>query len=203
MGGSWGSTSGMDTNWNILGNDIFNTNTGAVQISQTTLPANPIDATKIYSKDVAGTSQLFALNEAGLEVQLTGLSTLSDEFRMVFRFSSLFEASRTDIEIFEDGGIFQRIPLRFAGSLTKSMAKVTSPRTAGTLTFEITLNGTKTLDTDLNLVIDVTNPSVVADSANLGVVPFIATEDVGIKVTSDASWAPDIDFEFALYGVFS
>ena len=123
-----------------------------------------------------------------------------------FRYSGGFPISQTDVEVYEAAGSFQRILMPSAGSIVKATLQSTADRTAGTLTAEPTLNGTKAVNDALDMVLDAgtTNndrAEVAPGTTNL---TFAAGDQLGSKMTSDGSWAPvTSDIEITYWVVFN
>ena len=113
--------------------------------------------------------------------------------------------SQTDTEAYEVNGVFQRIVMPFAGSIVRTTLQASAARSAGTLTAEPTINGTKAVANDLDLALDGTNAqkhyaSVAPNTTNL---KFVAGDELGVKLTTDGDWAPTTsDIEFTMFVVF-
>ena len=122
-----------------------------------------------------------------------------------FIYQGGFPISQTDVELYEANGSLQRIVMPSNGSLVKATMQATSDRTAGTLTAEPTIDGTKVTENALDMVFDGSKANddyaeVAPATTNL---TFSAGEKIGVKLTSDGSWAPtDEDIEVTLYVVF-
>lgn len=156
-----------------------------------------------------------ANQEAGLDAAtaITGSNpplTKADRDRVPVRFDFAYygglAAAQTDVELYEGGmGIHQRVLLPSAGSIVKTTYQSTGARTAGTLTAEPTLDGTKVTENGLDLVIDddPTNDAkaeVAPDTTNL---TFTAGQKLGLMATTDASWANGSgDIVVSIYVVF-
>jgi hypothetical protein len=146
---------------------------------------------------------LTAAQHAGLMV-LNNRSTVPVPFK--FCYKGGLPASQSDVEFYEAAGSFQRILMPSDGSIVKATLQSTSNRTAGTLTVEPTKNGTKFTGNDLDLVLDETT----VNDAKSEVLPsttgltFAAGEKLGVKVTTDSSWAPNnSDLEITFFVVFN
>lgn len=80
-----------------------------------------------------------------------------------------------------------------AGSVLGIAVKSNDARTAGTLTVEVTKNGT---GVGLTAVLDGTNTTSKATTQSKDTDAFVAGDNIGIDITTDGSWAPttaDID----------
>jgi len=112
--------------------------------------------------------------------------------RISFAYFGGFAVSQTDVEFYDVEGVVQRVQPKAAGSIVGHTVQLESDRTAGTLTLEPTIDGTKVTPSDLDVTIDGTTPN----DAHLEAAPdtsgltFTASNKLGIKATSDASWAP-------------
>lgn len=122
--------------------------------------------------------------------------TLSDRDKMPQKISFCYfggmPASQTDTEFYDEPGVVQRVLTKAAGSIVGIVAQLESNRTAGTMTIEPTVNGTKVTPSDLDLTINAGTPN----DATAKVAPattgltFSAGDKLGVKVTTDSSWAP-------------
>lgn len=74
-----------------------------------------------------------------------------------------------------------------AGSITGVAVKSNDARTAGTLTVEVTKNGS---GTGLTAVLDGTNTTFKATTQAKGSDTFAAGDELGVIITTDGSWAP-------------
>lgn len=135
--------------------------------------------------------------------------TSSDRDRLPTRISFVyrggFAVSQTDVEFFSAGGAFQQVLMPSAGSMVKTTLQSSAARTAGTLTAEPTINGTKVTANDLDLTLDgsTTNDDKAEVAPGTTNLTFTAGQKVGVKVTSDEDWAPTTsDLEFCLYVIF-
>lgn len=79
-----------------------------------------------------------------------------------------------------------RIAVR-PGSITGIVVRSNAARTNGTLTVEVTKNG---VATGLAAVLDGTNTTVKATTQATGADTFVAGDEIGVTITTDASWAP-------------
>jgi len=85
------------------------------------------------------------------------------------------EASRTEI------------PVARAGSVVGIAVYSNEARTGGTLTVEVTIDG---VGTGLTATLDATNTQTHYATQAIGLSTFTAGQKIGVKVTTDASWAP-------------
>jgi hypothetical protein len=86
------------------------------------------------------------------------------------------------------GANFQGVPVPFAGSVIAIDVFSNAACTSGTLTADATINGTATgLQAGLNSVDDTTSSyTIQANDADT----FTAGQQIGVEVTTDATWAP-------------
>jgi len=116
-----------------------------------------------------------------------------------------FPQSQTDTEIYDRDGIFQQVLLPSAGSIVKTTLQSTGARTAGALTAEPSINGTKVTANDLDLTLDgsTTNDAKAEVAPGTTNLTFSAGDKIGVMFTSDASWANATgDLVFTAYVVF-
>lgn len=78
-------------------------------------------------------------------------------------------------------------PALRAGAVTGIVVRSNEARTAGTLTVEVTVNGT---GTGLTAVLDGTNTTVKVTAQSEGTDTFAAGAELGVRITTDGSWAP-------------
>jgi hypothetical protein len=124
---------------------------------------------------------------------------------LCFSYRGGFAASQNDVEIYEAAGSFQQVVMPSAGSIVKHTLQSSSARTAGSLTAEPTIDGTKVTASDLDLTIDddPTNDAKAEVAPGTTNLTFTAGQKLGVKWTSDGDWAPvDSDIESRLYVVF-
>lgn len=74
-----------------------------------------------------------------------------------------------------------------AGSITAVCVKSNDARTAGTLTIEVTKNGT---GVGLTAVLDGTNATFKATTQAKDTDAFAAGDELGVTITTDGDWAP-------------
>ena len=101
-----------------------------------------------------------------------------------------FEATQTDIEIYESSGILKRIHAPNNGSLISCVIETSSPRVNGTLTGKPTIDGIK-VSSEL-LTVDINNINTIYDKKYIAVdnILFLQGDDIGFMMTSDGSWDP-------------
>ena len=73
------------------------------------------------------------------------------------------------------------------GSIVSIVARVDDPRTAGTLTVEPRINGTKI---GFSVVLDSTNTTFICDRQDLGTDAFVAGDRIDCVITSTGAWTP-------------
>lgn len=74
------------------------------------------------------------------------------------------------------------------GSITAVAVKSNEARTAGTLTVEVTKNGS---GTGLTAVLDGTNTTFKVTTQDKDTDTFVAGDEIGVTITTDGSWAPN------------
>ena len=79
-----------------------------------------------------------------------------------------------------------QVPIPWAGSIVGISVAVEAARTAGTLTLNPTINGTATAQ---SVVINASNTQYNSSKYARQAYPITAGQRVGIKMTTDASWA--------------
>lgn len=85
------------------------------------------------------------------------------------------------------------IPMVTAGSVVGIVVYSNAARSAGTLTVDVTINGTAT---GCQAVLDGTNTQTDTGTQAVGTDTFTAGQRIGVKITTDGSWSPttaDID----------
>lgn len=85
------------------------------------------------------------------------------------------------------------VPMVTGGSVIGIVVYSNAARAAGTLTVDATINGTVT---GLQAVLDGTNTQTDTGTQAVGTDTFTAGQRIGVKITTDGSWAPttaDID----------
>ena len=147
-----------------------------------------IDPANMPSTDEkAGIAGLSALN-----TPLTATSRGQVPRAIDYSYFGGFAAGQTDIPIYESTGTVQQVTQKAAGSLVGIEVHLESNRTAGTLTIEPTINGTKVTPSDLDITIDgatVNNATAAATAGTTGLT-FTINQRLGVAITSDGSWAP-------------
>lgn len=103
-------------------------------------------------------------------------------------------ASQTNVQlnVFDGGGATPRdyvLPVR-AGSITGVVVRTSTGRTAGTLTVEPTVNAA---GTGLTAVLNGTNTITKATTQAAGSDTFVAGDKLGVRITTDGTWAPTTD----------
>ena len=120
-------------------------------------------------------------------------------YKYEFRRDNGLAASQTNIAMYELKGLFPDIIVPSDGQIIKSFIRITSPRTAGTLTLKIrktTPPGSPTIivpsGDSLDLVIDGTNDEYNFASVDPENSDYTVSEGDILEVilTTDASWAP-------------
>ena len=97
-------------------------------------------------------------------------------------------ASQTDVVINMDGNTGRaEVPTVRAGSVIGVAVYSNAARTAGTLTVDVTVDGTKT---GLTAVLDGTNPQTKTTTQAKDTDVFTAGQRIGVKITTDGTWAP-------------
>ena len=96
--------------------------------------------------------------------------------------------SQTDAVLDMDGNASRtEVPTVRAGSVIGIAVYSNEARTAGTLTVDATIDGTKT---GLTAVLDGTNPSTKVTTQGKDTDAFTAGQRIGVKLTTDGTWAP-------------
>lgn len=94
----------------------------------------------------------------------------------------------TQLALFGSGTAFPNVVIfPRAGSVTGVWVKTDDPRTAGSLTVEVYKNG---VATGLTAVLDGTNTTFKATTQAKDLDTFVAGDELGIRVTTDAGWTP-------------
>lgn len=101
-------------------------------------------------------------------------------------------ANQTDVvlKLSATAGVYSEIPMVRAGSITGvviNISDVADVRTAGTITVEPTINGTKC---GLQGVIDGTHTRTDDGTQAAATDAFVALDRIGVKLTTDAGWLP-------------
>ena len=113
------------------------------------------------------------------------------------------DVSQTDQIVYQSAGNFDGIVMPAAGSLVKATLQSVSARTAGTLTVEPTIDGTKAANSALDLILDGTTTNDDTAEVAPATITFTSGQKIGAKVSTDASWAPTTStFEYKLFFVF-
>src|SRR5690349_6166330 len=90
-----------------------------------------------------------------------------------------------------------QITMPFSGSIVAISVACENARAAGTATFKPTINGTES--STLSAVLNGTNTQYAYGTQAAGIDSFAAGQRVGVKVTTDGSWAagttPSVDVE--------
>lgn len=102
-------------------------------------------------------------------------------------------AQNTVLAIFDADGAYQDFTMPASGSIVKAVLRTDDPRTAGQLDAKLTKNGSPLVGA-LDMTLDGTNPSSHAQNVAPSTAPytFVAGDRLGIELTSDAGWLPDI-----------
>lgn len=79
------------------------------------------------------------------------------------------------------------LPVARAGSVVGIAVYSNEARTGGTLTVEVTIDG---VGTGLTAVLDATNTQTHYNTQAAGLDTFTAGQRIGVKITTDAGWAP-------------
>jgi len=111
--------------------------------------------------------------------------------------------SQTDVAMWDASDILNGVIIPYDFYLTASTLQSDSPRSAGTLTVEPTINGTKVTPSDLDLVLDgvTTNDASATAAQNTSGLIGSADDKVGAKYTTDASWAATSGTESIVFGL--
>lgn len=113
--------------------------------------------------------------------------------------------NQTDVEMYDVAGAFQQVLMAKAFSIVAITVQSSADRTAGSIVFEPTINGTKLVPAGLDITFDAglaNNGYAVVAAGTAGYVG-VATDKIGVKVTTDGTWAPvTSDIEVILYVVF-
>lgn len=125
-----------------------------------------------------------------LDVDITDRRVMLRGNRMAFCFyQDNVTASQTDVALNvlgQAGNAAYYMP--HYGSITAISVRSNDARTAGTLTVDATIAGTKT---GLQAVLDGTNTSYHSAAQAQGTDRFSAGSDIGVKITTDAGWLPE------------
>lgn len=115
-------------------------------------------------------------------------------YRQVFDvwFQNDVAASQTDVALARVGdavwaAMDGKLIMPRGGSVTGVCVKSNEACTAGTLTIEVTKNGT---GIGLTAVLDGSNPTFKATTQAKDVDTFDAGDQIGVTITTDGSWAP-------------
>jgi len=150
---------------------------------------------QVYIKD-APTVQKHGVSKEFLEGSGWASTT---GYKYEFRRDNGIAISQTNIAIYEAKGLFPSIILPSDGQIIKSFMRVTSPRTAGTLTLKIrktTPPGSPTIivpgGDSLDIVINGTDDEYVFASVDPENSDYTVSEGdiIEVVLTSDGSWAP-------------
>ena len=97
-------------------------------------------------------------------------------------------ASQTNValNLYGDTTRTARLAVR-GGSVTGIVVRSNAARSAGTLTVEVTVAGA---GTGLTAVLDGSNTTAKATTQDVGTDTFTAGQEIGVRVTTDGSWAP-------------
>jgi hypothetical protein len=101
-------------------------------------------------------------------------------------------ATQTDVELLQ-GGSNRGFIMPEDGSVVAIGVRTNDARTAGTLTVDPTVNGTKT---GLTAVLNATDTTYKTNRQDPGLDTFVAGDRISCVITTDGSWAPttaDID----------
>lgn len=126
-------------------------------------------------------------------------------FVLTWLYQGGFAASQTDVEPYGESGIFQRSLMPSNFRIVKTTYQSTAARSAGTLTVEPTIDGTKVTPSDLDITIDGTTTNDAYKSVAPSATGYNGTagQKVGFKITSDASWLPiTSDMELKMWIAF-
>ena len=130
----------------------LSTTTGILSLLETTTPSTEANKVKIYSKDVGGTSELFALNDQGVETQITTKGKVRGDLTNTTVKTSAYTAVVGDfVRCNISGGSFTvTLP---AGHTAGEQIAVKMVSAAGGNTLTIDGNGSETIDGSLTLVL--------------------------------------------------
>ena len=147
-----------------------------------------IDPANIPTADEkAGISGLSAVNQP---ISSSGRSQMPRAIDYAY-FGGI-AAGQTDVDVYESTGTTQEVTQKAAGSLVGIEVHLESDRTAGTLTIEPTINGTKVTSAVLDITIDnsTVNNATAATAPGTANLTFTSGQRLGVAITSDGSWAP-------------
>ena len=132
-------------------------------------------------------------NEASIatqgEIEAGSGVTRVDEFFEYIYYGG-FEASQTDIEIYESSGIIKRIYVPKNGSVITCSIESSLSRINGYAEGKPTINGIKISTELLTVKLDEDNEKFNNKYISYGNVLFSKDDNVGFMLTSDASWEP-------------
>lgn len=154
-------------------------------------PGTAANVVKVYAKDVAGVSQLFALSDDGTITQLTpGGSSGGGRFFPPEQWTvKAVAASLTNSAMFAqvstDWDSWKAIR---AGSITGLASRLTTAISAGTLAVTVTVNGTAGTLT-INHTNAINSTGGIATQA-AGIDAYAAGDLIGIQITTDGAWSP-------------
>jgi hypothetical protein len=100
--------------------------------------------------------------------------------------TDLADALTASVMVMPAGATFTELPVFRAGGVTGIRVLSNEGRTAGTATFDATINGTVT---GLQAVLDATNTTAHGATQAITADPVVAGDRIGVKVTT-ASWTP-------------
>ena len=188
------------SNWTLKASTVIHNALSSKQ-GGTTDEFYHITSDQEASMDAADT-----LTAANYPLALSNRAMMACPVDFVFMGSATqFAASRSEIEFFNAAGIVQQETQHKNGSIVGIKVQISSARTAGTLTVEPTIDGVKVTPTDLDVVInDVATIEAIGSIAPATTgYTFTSTQGLGVKVTSDASWAYGFgDIQVTLFVVF-
>ena len=154
-------------------------------------PAAATDKVLVYAKDDGGTAQLFARVEDGTIYQLTPPNTaLPDIVPLPDQWAqNQVAASQTNVALSAQVSTnHDNITAIRSGSIVGFATRLDGSVAAGTLTVEITKNGTGTGFTATHD--NVTNPTGAVVTASAGTHTYVAGDLIGVQITTTGTYSP-------------
>lgn len=163
-------------------------NQTGIDVTRELIDAEVDDSTPFLTARVPGASDGIAMYSDGRILRSgTDIGTLAHS-DLGYWFQDNAAADQSAVALNLDGGTSRSaLPMLRAGSVTGVVVRSNEARTAGTLTVEVTKNGT---GTGLTAVLNGTNTTVKATTQAAGTDTFVAGDTIGVTVTTDSAWLP-------------
>lgn len=169
---------------------------GTLDTNTTEPTGDPTDPTPIEGAKLAAVAieTELGVNPAGnLTNVVTRLDVETDsDGKHTFKIPHMFmqdnvAASQAAVALALAGASPVEVEMPWAGSIVGISVLSNESRTAGTLTVDVTVNGT---EKSFQAVLDATNPDHHSASQALDADVFAADDRLGVKITTDAGWLP-------------